>query len=155
MHHGKEDKENEPNSRYRNHEDTDERISDGLFSKNDDNGDGNDVDNDEYRNEQMDEEDDRIPDDFFNRNDDNGDNDDAYNDEYRNEQMDEEDEPTDEEDEEPDEEEDEQDIDTTTSELDIPKVKKSALLNEDKSLTNPKAGKETFVNSNYIRLLIF
>ena len=107
----------------------------------------------------MDEEDERIPDYFFNRNNDNGDNDDdAYNDEYRNGQMDEEDEPMDEEDEkmndednmdeEPDEEEGEQDIDTTTSELDIPEDKKSALLNEDESLTNPKAGKKTFAHSN-------
>ena len=96
------------------------------------------------------EEDDRIPYGFFNRDDDHGDIDDAYNDEYRNEQMDEEDEPMDEEDEqmedkdnmdeEPDEEQDEQDTDTTTSELDIPEDKKSALLNADKSLTNTKAG---------------
>ena len=159
MHHGKEDKESEPNSRHRNHEDAVERVPHGLFSQNDDNGDGNDVDIDEYRNEEMDKDDYRIPDDFFNRNDDNGDNDDdAYDDEYRNEQMDEEDEPMDEEDEkmndednmdeEPDEEEDEQDIDTTTSELDIPKDKKSALLNEDKSLTNPKAGNKPFAHSN-------
>ena len=57
--------------------------------------------------------------------------------------MDEEDELMDDEynrDEEPHEEEDKQDIDTTNSKFDIPKDKISALLNEDKSLANPKAG---------------
>ena len=57
MHYGKDDKESEPNLRYRNHEYTDERIPDSVFSKNDDYDDDNDVDNNEYRDEEMDEDD--------------------------------------------------------------------------------------------------
>lgn len=62
---------------------------------------------------------------------------DAYDD-YRNKQMDDEDEPIDEEHEQMDNDDNmEEDLD---DDLDIPKDKKSVLQNEDKPLSNPKAG---------------
>ena len=47
MHHDREDKKSDPNSRHRNHEDADERMPNDF----------NDAYNDEYRDEQIDEED--------------------------------------------------------------------------------------------------
>ena len=53
MHHGREDEESEPSSRYRNHEDGVEKIIDYFNDAHDD-----------YRNERMDEEDEPIDEEY-------------------------------------------------------------------------------------------